>query len=454
MESTKANFSSWLDRRFQVSARGSTLRREASAGVATFATMAYVLAVHPHVLAHAGMDLKGMVTVTALAAAIFSFVMGVWSNYPIVLAPAIGADVFFTYQICLALNIPWPAALGLVFYSGVLFFFISISGLRQKVIEAFPEELKVAITSGIGLFIAFVGLRNAGIIVGNPKSFVTLGDLTTATPLLGFGGVLLCVVLLLRRVPAAILVTIFTLTVIGFFIPAADGKVMITRWPGSVVDWPSPMDKLFLKLDFVYFWTHLWQTIPVVLAFLFSDLFGSMAALMAICTRAGLVGPNGKLDHLKEALEADAVAGAGGALLGTSTTHYYIESAVGVEEGGRTGLVSISVAVCFLLALFFNPLILIIPAVATAPALIMIGIFMMEGLGKIDLKDLSVAAPTAITILLMVLGSIQDGLALGFLSYLIIQLATGKGRSISSVTYALGGIFLFHYLLPLFAPLK
>jgi AGZA family xanthine/uracil permease-like MFS transporter len=437
-----------LDRFFKVSARGSTLRREMIAGLATFATMAYVLIVHPHVLAAAGMDPKGLITVTALAAAIFSFLMGVWANYPIVLAPAIGADVFFAAQICGAMKIPWQAALGFVFYSGCLFFVIAVSGLRQKIIEAFPAELKVAITAGIGLFIAFVGLRNAGVIVGQPHSLVTLGDLTSAPPLLALGGVLLGAILLIRRVPAAILLTILAITILGFFIPAGGGKP-ITSLPTSLIAWPSPINQLFFKLDFLYFWTHFSQSILIVLALLFTDIFGSMVALIAICTRAGLIGPDGKLDHLKEALEADALAGAGGAILGTSTTHYYIESTVGVEEGGRTGLVSITVAGCFLLALIFNPIILIIPAVATAPALVLIGIFMMEGLATIDLKNLSVAASTALTILLMVLGTIQDGLCIGFLSYIVIEVAVGRGRRLSPYTYGLGVIFLIHYLLPL-----
>lgn len=371
--------------------------------------------------------------------------MGIWSNYPIVLAPAIGADVFFASQICLAMNIPWQAALGFVFYSGCLFFFISVSGLRQKIIEAFPEELKVAITAGIGLFIAFVGLRSAGIIVAQPRSLVTLGDITSAGPLLAIGGVLLGAVLLIRRVPAAILLTILVITVIGFIVPAPNGKGMITQWPRSPIAWPSPIGQLFFKLDFAYFWTHLSQSILIVFALLFTDLFGSMAALIAICTRAGLVGPHGKIERLKEALEADALAGAGGAILGTSTTHYYIESTVGVEEGGRTGLVSITVALCFLLALVFNPIILIVPAVDTAPALILIGIFMMEGLATIDLKNLSIAASTTLTILLMVLGTVQDGLCLGFLSYIIIEVAVGRARRISPYTYGLGAIFLAHY---------
>ncbi len=399
------------------------------------------------------MDLKGMITVTALAAAIFCCVMALWSNYPIMLAPAIGADAYFAYQIVLGQNIPWPAALGLVFYSGVLFFIIAVSGLRQKILEAFPNELKIAITAGIGLFIAFVGLRNAGLVVGNPKTFVALGNLLAPVPLLALGGVILCVVLLIRRVPAAILLTILGISAVGLLIPVAGGG-MVTKMPARAVDWPSSIEKLWFKLDFVYFWAHPSQSILVVLSFLFSDLFGSLAALTAICSRAGLVGADGKLARLKQALEADAAAGMGGALLGTSTTHYFIESAVAVEEGARTGLASIVVGICFLLALFFNPIIQIIPAVATAPALIMIGIFMTEGLATVNLRDLSVGAPTVITILLMLLASVQDGLAIGFLSYVIIQIAIGRAKMLPVMTYGLAAIFLLHYVVPLLMPGK
>lgn len=438
----------WLDRHFQVSARQSNFRREIFAGITTFTTMSYVLVVHPHILAATGMDLKGLITVTALAAAIFSVLMGLWSNYPIALAPGMGVNVFFAFQIVIGMQIPWQGALGLVFYSGLFFFLLSISGVRQKIMEAFPNELKAAITAGIGLFIAFVGLRNAGLIVSHPQNLVTMGNLFSPTPLLGLFGILLATILLLRRVPAALILTILIITVLGLFIPAPNGG-MITHMPDRLISWPSPIDKLFLKLDLTYFWTHLSQSVLIVFSLLFSDLFGSMVALLAICTRAGLTSPDGSLPNMKQALAADATAAAGGALLGTSTTIFFIESAAGVAEGGRTGLVSIVVAVCFLSALIFNPIIQIIPAVATAPALIMIGVFMLEMLGKVDLRNLAVATPTAITVLLMLLGTIQDGLALGFLSYILIQVAIGKGKQISIVTYGLGLIFLIHYLLPL-----
>jgi AGZA family xanthine/uracil permease-like MFS transporter len=409
--------------------------------------------VNPLVLAQAGMDFKELITVTAVAAALFSALMGLWSNYPLALAPGMGVNVFFAVQICKGMGIPWPAALGMVFYSGIFFFIISISGLRQKLMEAFPDELKAAITAGIGLFIAFVGLRNAGIIVGQPSNLVTMGNLFAPLPLLGFGGILLAIILLVRRIPGALILSILAISFIGLFISVAGGG-KVTAWPQQLIAWPSPMDKLLFKLDFTYFWIHPVQSIPIVLSFLFADLFASMAALLAICSRAGLTRPDGKLDHLKQALMADATAGFGGALLGTSPTHYYIESAVGVAEGGRTGLVSIVVAICFLLALFFNPVIQVIPSVATAPALIMIGIFMIEVLRGVDLRNLEFSGPLVITVLLMVLGSIQDGLSIGFLTYVVIQVGVGKARQLSRVTYGLGAVFLLHYLLPLIVPVK
>jgi AGZA family xanthine/uracil permease-like MFS transporter len=446
-------FQNWIDRRFLISARGSTLRTEIIAGLAVFTTMSYVLVVNPQVLAVAGMDFKGLITVTAVAAALFSALMGFWSNYPLALAPGIGINVFFAVQICLGMNIPWQSALGLVFYSGILFFIIAVTGLRQKIMEAFPDELKAAITAGIGLFIAFVGMKNAGIIIGHPRNLVTLGNLFAPIPMLGLGGLLLGLVLLIRRVPGALVLTILAISCVGLFIPTSGGG-HVTSWPKQVIAWPSSMSKLFLKLDFTYFWSHPVQSVPIVLSLLFADLFGSMAALLAICSRAGLTSPDGKLDHLKQALMADATAGFGGAMLGTSPTHYYIESAVGVAEGGRTGVVSIVVAFCFVLSLFLNPIIQVIPSVATAPALIMIGIFMIEVLRRINLENLEVSGPTVITVLLMVLGSITDGLSIGFLSYIFIQVAIGKGRGLSVVTYSLGGIFLLHYILPFLLPTK
>ncbi|MBV9874288.1 MAG: NCS2 family permease, partial [Verrucomicrobia bacterium] len=283
-------------------------------------------------------------------------------------------------------------------------------------------------------------------IVANPKTFVTLGDLTSPTTLLTFFGIVLAVVLLLWRVRGALIISILVLTFAGLFLPAsASGP--ITTLPTAILAWPSPIDKLFFKLDFSYFWLHPAQSIPIVFSLLFADLFGSMAALLAIGRRARLLDANGNLPRIREAFGADAAAAAGGALLGTSTTIQYIESAAGVEEGGRTGLVSIVVAICFLLALFLNPIIRIVPLVATAPALVIVGVFMLEGIADLDLNDLRVSAPAAVTILLMLLGSVADGLVLGFILQVLVNAATGKAKSVSLLSYVLAGVLLLHYLL-------
>jgi adenine/guanine/hypoxanthine permease len=438
-------FKRWLEGRFEVSRRGSSIGREIVAGVTTFTTMSYVLVVHPKVLAAAGMDATQLITVTALAAAIFSVLMGLWTNYPIALAPGMGVNAFFAYQVCLGQGIPWPSALGLVFYSGLFFFLLSISGIRRKIIESFPPSLKGALTGGIGLFIAFIGLKAGGLIVANPKTFVTLGDFTSPTTLLTFFGIALAVILLLWRVRGALIISILVLTFAGLFLPAST-QGPITTLPTAILAWPSPIDKLLFKLDFSYFWLHPAQSIPIVFSLLFADLFGSMAALLAIGRRARLLDANGNLPRIREAFGADAAAAAGGALLGTSTTIQYIESAAGVEEGGRTGLVSIVVAMCFLLALFLNPIIRIVPLVATAPALVIVGVFMLEGIADLDLNDLRVSAPAAVTILLMLLGSVADGLVLGFILQVLVNVVTGKAKTVSALSYILAGVLLLHYL--------
>jgi adenine/guanine/hypoxanthine permease len=432
---------------FRLAENGSSFRTEVLAGLTTFATMSYVLAVHPRIMAATGMDFRALITVTALAAAVFSVLMGLMTNYPFALAPGMGVNAFFAFQICLGLKVPWQAALGLVFYSGVLFLILSISGIRQKLIEAFPDPLKKAITAGIGLFIAFIGLKNAGIIVANPAPLlVGLGDLHAPTVVLAFAGLILSCLLIARRFRGAMIISILVVTVLGAFWRQADGS-LVTQWPHSVFGIPASIGPVFLKLDFLWLWHH-WQTgVPVVLAILFADLFSSMAAFLAIGARAGLLDSNGSLPRLREALAADALAGTGGALLGTSTMIVYIESAAGVEEGGRTGLTSLVVAVCFVVALFFSPLIAAVPSAATAPALIIIGVFMMSELGKIDFSELTLAAPVAVTVLLMLLATIQDGMAIGLLFYVLLCLVTGNARKLTPVSLILAAIFLLRYVL-------
>jgi AGZA family xanthine/uracil permease-like MFS transporter len=439
--------SSRLDRWFGFTSRGSTLNREVLAGLTTFSTLSYVMIVNPMILAPSGMNFGALITVTAVVAAIFTFLMGLRTNYPLALAPAMGSNAYIAVQVCQGMHVPWAAAIGLCFYSGVLFFVISVTGLRQRIIESFPNSFKKIIGSGIGFFIAYLGLKNAGLIVANPASIIGLGKMSSPTAMLGFFGIIATLILVYRRVPGALILSILGLSVVGLFLPGTQSGQRITEWPQGLISWPNSMGRLAFKLDLSYFWLHPSQSLPIVLTLLFGDLFSAMAVLFAVGARAHLVDENGNLPKLREALSADATAAVGGALLGGTTPIIYLESAAGVEQGGRTGLVSVVVAFCFLAALFATPLIAVVPAVATTPALVMIGIFMVEGMADIDLRDLSVAATALITVLLMVLASASDGLAIGLIVNVALLAAVGKAATIKPFAYVLAGIFLIHYLI-------
>jgi AGZA family xanthine/uracil permease-like MFS transporter len=450
-----------LERVFSLKAHGSTPVREVIAGLTTFAAMAYILAVNPLILSQTGIDKGALVSATAIASAVMTIVMAFATNYPIALAPGMGLNAFFTYTICLAKGIPWQAALGFVFYSGLIFLVLTVSRLRQRIVEAIPLELKLAITTGIGFFIALIGLENGGLIVLNldvvPKNgaplvveaspYLTLGDLGTPAPWLVIIGIILTGILVARRLPGSIVLVILLLTVVGLFIPAADGHGTITKPPGAIFNLPSSLAPTFLKLDLGYFWQHLLTAVPLVLSVLFVDLFDNMGTLIGVSKRAGLLDDKGNLPKVGRAFMADACAAMFGSTLGTSTVTSYIESAAGVEAGGRTGLTSIVTAICFLLALFLTPLILIIPAVATAPALVVVGAFMMQGLAELDLRDFSKAAPAFITIVMMPFAfSISEGIAFGILTYVGIKLGTGKAKEVGVLTYILAVLFLAYFL--------
>jgi AGZA family xanthine/uracil permease-like MFS transporter len=435
-----------LDHYFQFSQRGSNLRTEILAGITTFGTLSYVLVVHPLILSAAGMDRGALITVTALAAAIFTVIMGLRTNYPLAMAPGMGVNAFVAVQVCQGMHIPWQAALGMVFYSGILFMLVSVTGIRRKIIDSFPASFKKTVGAGIGFYIAFLGLKNAGMVVANPRAIVSMGDWTSPTVVLGFAGILLAVILVLRKVPGALIVSILVLSVAGLFLPGVAPHSKITALPHAVVSWPNSIAPVFLKLDLAYFWLHLGQSIPIVFALFFGDLFSAMAVLLAIGGAAHLNDKDGNLPRLKQALSADAAAASGGALLGTTTTIIYIESAAGVEQGGRTGLTSISCAVCFLAALILTPLIAVIPSVATTPALVMVGIFMIQELSELDLKDGIVAATALVTILLTLFASVSDGLVLGFITNIVLLTAVGKHREVKPIAYVLVVLFLLHYL--------
>ena len=439
-----------IERWFQTARHGSSVRTELVAGITTFASMAYILAVNPAILGASGMDKAALITATALASALMTMAMALATNYPIALAPGMGINAFFTFGICLGAKIPWPAALGLVFYGGILFLILSVSGLRQRLMESIPPELKLAITCGIGLFIAFIGLKNGGVIIDHPATLVGLGHLGQAGPLLVLGGLVVAAALVWRKVPGAILLTVIAITIAGLFLKAPDAQGAmepVTRKPDAWISLPASLSPSFLKLDLGYFWSHWRQCLPILLSLLFVDLFDNMGTLIGVSQRAGLLDAHGRLPKIGRALMADASAAIVGALLGTSTVTSYIESAAGVEAGGRTGLTALTTAACFLLALFLSPLIAIIPGVATAPVLVLVGIFMMQSISELDLRDFSKAVPAVITIIAMPLTfSIAEGIALGFVTYVGFRILTGRARSVPALAHFLGLLFLLHLI--------
>jgi adenine/guanine/hypoxanthine permease len=437
-----------VDRLFKLREHGTTVRTEVIAGLTTFAALAYILAVNPAILSASGMDVGAVITATALASAIMTAVMALATNYPIALAPGMGINAFFTYTICLGMKIPWQAALGMVFCSGALFLILTFTGVRQKIIQAIPLELKIAISCGIGLFIGFIGLKNGGIVASDPVTFVKAGALSTPSTLLVLFGIVLTAVLVWRRVRGAIVLSIVALTFLGLFMPSPDGNGKLTRIPESLVAAPASLKPTFLALDLGYTLAHLRQVIPLILALLFVDLFDNMGTLIGVCQRAGLLDKDGNLPRIGQALAADAGAAMVGSVLGTSTVTSYIESAAGVEEGGRTGLAALTVSGCFLLALFFHPVIRIVPLAATAPALVIVGVLMMQGITRLDLQDFAKAAPAVIMMLLMPLTfSISEGLAIGFVVYAAFMLGVGRAREVSGMAWALAALFLAHLLL-------
>jgi AGZA family xanthine/uracil permease-like MFS transporter len=436
-----------FERLFSLKAHQTSVSQEVVAGLTTFAAMAYILAVNPAILSTTGMDKGALITATAIASGVMTAVMALATNYPIALAPGMGLNAFFAFTLCGAKGIPWPAALGLVFYSGLIFLALSVTGLRKKIVEAIPLELKLAITAGIGFFIAFIGLKNGGVVVANPATFVGLGDLSKPGPLLVIAGTIATAILVARKIPGAIILVILALTVVGLIFPAPDGKGMITPIPTGIINLPASLAPTFLKLDLSYFWQNFIGALPIVLAILFVDLFDNMGTLIGVSKRAGLLDKEGNLPKIGRAFMADAGAAMFGSTLGTSTVTSYIESAAGVEAGGRTGLTVMVTAVCFLLALFLAPLILIIPGVATAPALVIVGAFMMQGLAELDLRDFEKTAPAFVTILAMPLAfSISEGVAFGLLTYVGLRIGTGKAKEVGLITYILAFLFILHFL--------
>jgi adenine/guanine/hypoxanthine permease len=440
--------SGFFERFFRLSSHGTTVKREVIGGLTTFAAMSYILAVNPAILSKTGMDAPALVTATGLASALMTVVMALMTNYPIALAPGMGLNAFFTFTICLGNGVPWPAALGMVFYGGICFFLLTISGARRKLLEAIPRDFKTAITCGIGLFIAFIGLKEGGVIVASPATFVTIGDVRAPETLLVVLGLITTAITIVRNIPGAIILNILLLTAVDLALRALHVIAAPVDFSHGLVSLPASLAPIALHLDLGWFWSHLALALPLVFSLLFVDLFDNMGTLIGVCQRAGLLDENGNLPRIAQAFTADAGAAMIGSCLGTSTVTSYIESAAGVEAGSRTGLSSIVVAGCFLVALFFTPLILLIPAAATAPALVMIGVLMFQSAAELHLKDFSRAVPVAVAIMMMPLTfSISEGIALGLITDLGIKLGTGRFRQIKPLEYILGVLFALHYFI-------
>lgn len=424
-----------LERLFKLSENKTNFRTEVLAGVTTFLTMCYIIIVNPIILSETGMNYGAVFVATCLAAAIGCLVMGLIANYPIALAPGMGLNAYFTYSVCLGMGVPWQTALAAVFISGLVFLAISFLKIREAIVNAIPMSLKFAIGGGIGLFLALVALKNAGIIVDNPATLVGLGNLKSPTVLLAFLGFIIIVVLHQLKVRGAIIISILAITGLSTLLGLNQLKGVVGAIPSIA---PT-----FMQMDFEGLFTA--TMIGVIFVFFLVDLFDSTGTLVGVSHRAGLL-KDGKLPRLKKALFADSTAIVAGAALGTSSTTPYIESASGVAAGGRTGLTAVVVAVLFLACLFLSPLAQSVPGFATAPALLFVGVLMIHGITNIDWDDITEAVPAFLTIVFMPFTySIADGIAMGFISYAIIKLLTGKAKTVPYMVWIVAVLWVFKF---------
>jgi AGZA family xanthine/uracil permease-like MFS transporter len=427
-----------LDRLFKLSAHGTNVRTEIIAGISTFLTMAYIIAVNPDILADAGMDFDAVFVATCLAAMFGTAVMGLWANYPVALAPGMGLNAFFTYSVVLGMGNSWQVALGCVFWSGALFFLLSAFKVREWIINAIPASLKTGISVGIGLFLAIIGLENASVVVDDPATLVRLGDVTSLPVLLFFGGFVLITALYYRRVIGSVIIGIFVVTLLG-------GLAGEVEYRGIAAAPPS-IAATFLQLDILAALNV--ELFAVIFAFLFVDLFDTSGTLIAVAQKGNLLDAQGRLPRLGKALMSDSSATVAGALLGTSTTTSYIESGAGIVAGGRTGLTALTVAVLFALALFFAPLAQMIPPYASAAALLFVAVLMVSTISNIDWRDLTETTPVVVTAIMMPLTySIAEGIAIGFLTFVLVKLLSGKAREINVGVYVIAGLALLKYVL-------
>ncbi|WP_163835159.1 NCS2 family permease [Spartinivicinus ruber] len=422
-----------LEALFKLKAHNTCVKTEVLAGFTTFLTMAYIVFVNPNMLAAAGMDQGAVFVATCLAAAIGCLIMGLWANYPIALAPGMGLNAFFTFTVVNQLHYPWEVALGAVFISGICFFILSALHIRELIINSIPMALRVGIGAGIGLFLGFIALKNAGLVVDNPATFVTLGNIASFPVAMAALGFFLIIALSHRQITGNVMISILAVTVISLLA----GQ---TEYQG-ILSMPPSLTPTLMKLNIADALEV--SMISIIFAFIFVDLFDTSGTLIAVAQKGKMLDEQGRLPRLGKALMADSSASMAGAMLGTSTTTSYIESAAGIEAGGKTGLTAVVVAALFLLCLFFSPLVGTVPAYATAPALFYVAVLMTGGLIHINWDDITDAAPVVIAAVTMPLTfSISNGIALGFISYTIIKLLSGKANQLNPALLILSVLFL------------
>ncbi|MDG2531378.1 NCS2 family permease [Caulobacter endophyticus] len=432
-----------LERLFKLQALGTNVRTEVLAGFTTFMTMAYIVVVNPAILGETGMPIAAVAAATCLAAGLGSILMGLIANYPLALAPGMGLNAYFTYTVVKGMGVPWETALGCVFISGVAFLILTVAGIRQMIVAAIPRPLFSAVAAGVGLFIAFIGLKSAGVIVANPATAVALGDLTTPSAALALIGLVLIAALQAWRVKGAILIGILLAAVAGWLL----GLSKFTPGAYSLADLSATMFKMDVGAAL-----HLQggmgiALLEIIFVFLFVDLFDNVGTLVAVTKKAGLVEPDGTIPRLNRILTADSAATMIGAAAGTSTVCSYIESASGVTAGGRTGLTAVVVGILFLITLFFAPLVQAIPAAATAPALVLVGALMIGSLAEVDWADPTVAIPAFLTVITIPLTfSIANGLAFGITSYAVLKAVTGKLRKGDWLLVVLAALFVIRFV--------
>ena len=430
------------DRYFRLSERGSSAKQEIIAGATTFAAMAYIIAVNPAIMSQAGMDRGELVIGTAIAAIFGCVMMGLAANLPLAVAPAMGSNVILTFVVVKQMGVPWQGALAMVAFTGVLFLLLSVSKVREKVARDVPEALKIGIQAGVGTLIVFIGLRGAGFLVANPSTLVSMGSLKSPAVLMTFLGLLLTPVLVVRRVPGALIISIAALTIIGFFVPGANGR-MITSVPTSIFALPKWPTGTFMALDFTWLFTHFLVALPLLFYFVCAEFFSTLGTLIGVTGAANLRRPDGSIPNATAAFATDATASIVGPIFGTSVVTAYIESVTGVLAGGRTGLTSITVAGFFVVSLFLWPVFVIVPSQATAPALVLVGVLMMQGLGRIDLSNLLNAVPIVLTLLVTVLtNNLINGMAMGTFAYILMLLAVGRAREVTGVVWGLSAVFI------------